>query len=637
MTWAQLEIMAELAKKFLHAGNIQPRKNRYCTQLSEPGQRIRRQLQYPVMHMNFLRTLLFALLATVLFACGGGGVGTAPGITFQNNWTNRLSGLGVTGSSIKVTVLDSAGLPVSTLVLDNPTTPNDSLNFDLPGGTYVVRAELYSGASAGGTKTGVFETPVTYTTGGGVTISTSVGLAIDNVLVSPAAASVAVGRGKQFYASALSPTATNTFMAPASISWTALGGIGTINSDGNFTCNAVGTGSVRATYTPNGRLGSAAVTGTPPVSTTTGKWTVLVYMNGANDLQQYSVLNMNQMERVASNSNVRFVVQWKQYPAAFSGGTFDGTRRYLAKSDFGNQINSELIQDMGTTVDMGSTQTLREFITWGKANYPAERYCLIVWNHGNGWRRSPPSQDLTRAVSYDDEKGTSIQIWDMNQALGSEQFDIISWDASLMQMAEVAYEVKDNCKYVVGSEESPPAEGLPYDLVFGPFRDNPNETTRNLTKNFVDGMLAVPSYAGKKITQSVLDTTKLGDLATSVSALGTQLNTNRVALTSLIQSARTNSQSYSSSANRVYRDLHHLSSLIEAGTTIPGVLSAVADVKAKHAAAVVWEGHNIHSANSRGISIDFSPGSTFAASASDYQLMKFAIDTQWDEFLLVAP
>ncbi|HLO99972.1 MAG TPA: clostripain-related cysteine peptidase [Fimbriimonas sp.] len=587
--------------------------------------------------MNFLRTLLFALLVTVLFACGGSGGGTPQGITFQTNWVNRLSGIGANGISIKVSVLDSAGLPVSTLILDDPTTPVESINFDLPGGTYLVRAELYSGASAGGTKTGIFEAPVTYTSGGGVMLSTEVGLAIDNILVSPAAASVAVGRGKQFYASALSPAGTNTFMVPNSVSWTALGGIGTVSSDGNFTCNAVGTGSVRATYTPNGRLGSAAVTGTPPGSTTTGKWTILVYMNGANDLQQYSVLNMNQMERVASNSNVRFVVQWKQYPAAFSGGTFDGTRRYLAKSDFSNQINSELIQDMGTSVDMGSTQTLREFITWGKANYPAERYCLIVWNHGNGWRRSPPTQDLTRAVSYDDEKGTSIQVWDLNQALGSEQFDIISWDASLMQMVEVAYEVKDNCKFVVGSEESPPAEGLPYDLVFGPFRDNPNETTKNLTKNFVDGMLAVPSYAGKKITQSVLDTTKLGDLATSISTLGTQLNTNSVALTSLIQSSRSGSQSYSPSGNRVYRDLHHLSTLIEAGTTIPGVLNAIADVKAKHAAALVWEGHNANSANSKGISIDFSSGSVFSASASDYQRMKFAIDTQWDEFLLVAP
>lgn len=588
------------------------------------------------MQMNFLRNILFVLLLTVLFACGGGG-GGPQGILYQTNWTNRLSGLGVTGLSQKVSILDSAGLPVSTFILQDVASGVEETTFNLPGAKYLVRVALYTGANASGTQTGVFEFPVEYSAGGGVSVQTQVGYDIDNIEVLPASASVAVGRGKQFYAHGETNTGLNTFLAPNSLAWSALGGIGSINADGNFTCNAIGNGSVRATYTPNGRIGSAAVTGTPPALTTHSKWTVLVYMNGANDLQAFSVLNMNQMERVASNPDVRFVTQWKQYPAAFSGGTFDGTRRYLAKSDFSNQINSELIQDMGTEVDMGSTQTLREFITWGKANYPADRYCLIVWNHGNGWRRSRPTVDITRAVSYDDEKGTSIQIWDLNQALGSEQFDIIAWDASLMQMLEVAYEVKDNCKFVVGSEESPPGEGYPYDLVFENFRANPDDTTRNLTKGFVDGMLAVPSYASKKITESVWDTSKLGALATSVSGLGAQLNANRVAMTSLIQSSRSGAQSYSPTSTRVYRDLLHLTNLIEAGATIPGVIAALDDVQAKHAAALVWEGHNSNSANSRGISIDFSPGASFAPTATDYQKMKFAIDTQWDEFLLVAP
>ena len=45
---------------------------------------------------------------------------------------------------------------------------------------------------------------------------------------------------------------------------------------------------------------------------TTTKWPVLVYINAANDLYQFSDLNMNQMEQVAGNNQVRFVVQWKQ-------------------------------------------------------------------------------------------------------------------------------------------------------------------------------------------------------------------------------------------------------------------------------------------------------------------------------------
>src|SRR5689334_22604707 len=43
------------------------------------------------------------------------------------------------------------------------------------------------------------------------------------------------------------------------------------------------------------------------------RWTVLVYMNAANDLQPDSLLNVGQMASVGSDgTNLNFVVQWKQ-------------------------------------------------------------------------------------------------------------------------------------------------------------------------------------------------------------------------------------------------------------------------------------------------------------------------------------
>jgi len=578
--------------------------------------------------------LLLVLLSLVLCSCSGGTSAPA-GINYVTDWTRRLTAGQITGLSQKVNILDSAGLPVTTQIVQNVAAPIETTKFDLPNGSYLIQVQLYSSANAAGTQTGSLEVPVTISNGSRVTVNSAVGDAVDAINVTPDQASVQVGRGKQFRAAGLNTSGIKTFTTPNSLVWSVLGGVGTVTTDGNFTSTAIGTGSVRALYT-NGRSGSAAVTGTPP-SATQGKWTVLVYMNGANDLQQYSVLNMNQMERVASNPDVRFVVQWKQFPAQFNGGTFNGTRRYLANSDFSNNINSTLLQDMGTSIDMGSPQTLNEFISWGKANFPADHYCLIVWNHGNGWRRSITNVDFTRAVSYDDETGNSIQIWDLNQALGSEHFDLISWDASLMQMMEVAYEIKDNADYIIGSEESPPAEGLPYDLVFAPFRDTPNSTPKNLSKSFVDGMLAVPAYNTKKITQSVLDTSKLPALATAISTLGTELKNNVGSLTAAIQTARVNSQAYSPSSNRVYRDLKDICLRIEAGTSNSSVLSATAGVKTAIADAVVWEGHNSNSINSSGISIDFSSGSTFASASSDYALMKLAIATQWNEYLALAP
>lgn len=582
----------------------------------------------------------FVLLLLTLLACGGGGGGMASGLNYRTNWALNGAPGQLSGQSQRITVRDMNGVDVTSAVLRNPTQDFEEVNFSISDGNYQVIIQLFSGSNADGTLIGEIRKRISLS--GSFSLNSAVGTPISAIEVSPTTTSVQVGRGEVFVANGRNSSGSATFIAPNSLTWTSLGGIGTVTSDGSFSATATGSGTVRATYTPLSLNGSALVS-TTPSGAVQKKWTILVFLNAANDLQSFSQLNVNQMEQVAQNPDVRVVVQWKNYPSAFSGGLFDGTRRYLVKPDTTSSIASEMLQDMGTTVDMGSTQTLSQFIQWGKANYPADRYGLVVWNHGNGWLRSPAKAE-SRAVSYDDEKGTSIQIWDLNQALGSEQFDFIAWDCSLMQMFEVAYEIRGNTRYVVGSEESPPGEGYPYQLVFNKFRDNPDDTTFNLCKGFVDGPLAVTAYQTRKITQSILDTSQFAPLATAVSTFGSELNTNRVALTSLIQSTRSAAQSFSPSSTRHYRDLLDVAKRIELGTTLPGVLSSITALKTAAANAIVYEGHNSNSANATGLAIDFSPASTFNVAdslgnvrATDYARLKLAQDTQWNEFLTVAP
>jgi hypothetical protein len=293
---------------------------------------------------------------------------------------------------------------------------------------------------------------------------------------------------------------------------------------------------------------------------------------------------------------------------------------------------------------MGDKDTLNEFVSWSKTHYPADRYVLVIWNHGNGWlNRRRDAAAPTRGVSYDDETNNFIRTHELSQAIGSA-VDVVAWDASLMQMLEVAYEIKDQTDFVVGSEESPPGEGYPYDLIFDDFRDRPDDSTALLTKAFVDGMLAVPAYQVRKITQSSIDTTQLDNLGNAVNALAVELIANRPAIASQIQNIRQTSvtQSYSESApmNRHFRDLYHLCQNIEAQlTAFPTIVAAAANVRSAITAAVIWEGHNSHSANSHGVSIDFSSGADFTTgtNAADYALLRFAIATQWNEWLVQAP
>jgi hypothetical protein len=80
-----------------------------------------------------------------------------------------------------------------------------------------------------------------------------------------------------------------------------------------------------------------------PTTGTRPRWTVLVFINAANNLQPDSLTNLAQMASVGSDNNVNIVVQWKQENCADCGTpTFEGTRRYLVRkrrcSRFGQEI-----------------------------------------------------------------------------------------------------------------------------------------------------------------------------------------------------------------------------------------------------------------------------------------------------------
>lgn len=583
--------------------------------------------------------LLVAGVALVV-GCGGGGGGgggtsgggcadtTKPGsLAYSTVWGSDPAG------SQFVSVIDGSGRAIASKVL-NKTDGSQTTLSGFRSGDYEIIAELYTQPDAQGAKLGEIRTAMAIC--GSATMNTEVAGQPASVRVYPSSASLTVQDSRKFYATLQTASDRSIFVQPGSFSWQAVGNVATVDPTGLVVATAVGTGNIRATHSPSNLTGGATVSVTP-FNTTRTKWTVLVYLNAANDLFAFSDLNVNQMEKVADNSQVRFVVQWKQFRQRWPNSSFDGTRRYLIKPDSSNSIKSQIVQTLPDGTDMGSAQTLREFIDWGKAFYPADRYCLVIWNHGNGWRRSP-DEEKTRAFSYDDETGNAIQIWELNQALGDNRFDIIAWDASLMQMFEVAYEMQDHADYVVGSEESPPGEGYPYDAVFGRFRDNPNETTRNLTKAFVDGMINDPRYTSKKITQSVLDTSKFDGLATALDEYAGALIANKAAVTSQVTNARANAQSFSPTFGRFYRDMIDITRVMDRVGGLPAaVSSAAANLRSAAQQAIVWEAHNANSPNSTGIAIDFSAGDRFQEFANDYSLMRISQATRWNEWLSQAP
>jgi hypothetical protein len=360
-------------------------------------------------------------------------------------------------------------------------------------------------------------------------------------------------------------------------------------------------------------------------------------MNAANDLDAYSPLNIQQMQQVATNPDVRFVVQWKQSTALTSTATFNGTRRYLIQPSLLGGNQSKLVQDLGNSVDMGLASSLNNFIKWGKANYPADHYAVVLWDHGNGWLPVAEQKKKAPAFSYDDQTGHAIQTWQLSQAFKGLHPDIIAFDCSLMQMSEVAFELSGVTPYLAGSEESPPGTGYPYQRVFGEFTNNPTGSPLTLSKAFVDGMINEPNYNNQKIEESVIDTSKLPAVASAAATLRGQLVANVGSLGATVPNLRTTVQSYLPTVNRYFFDTVDLCTQLSAATSVSGLQAACAGMNQAVSQAVVWEGHNSNSPGSHGLSIDFSPSSYFTKVQSSYNKLAWNQATSWSQWLGIAP
>ena len=153
----------------------------------------------------------------------------------------------------------------------------------------------------------------------------------------------------------------------------------------------------------------------------------------------------------ATGENVRIVLQ--------TGGAMewwndtiqpDTCQRFLVENG-----DLTLEADLGL-LNMAAPETLSDFIAWSAEAYPADRYGLILWNHGAG---------TMMGFGYDEYfPEDMLELSDLSAALsdGGVHFDFIGFDACLMATVEVAAALMPYADYLVASEESEPCTGWSY-------------------------------------------------------------------------------------------------------------------------------------------------------------------------------
>ena len=183
----------------------------------------------------------------------------------------------------------------------------------------------------------------------------------------------------------------------------------------------------------------------------------------------------------------------------------DSNRNQRWKIDFDG---FEHLQDAGLR-DMTDPGTLADFIMYCEEYFPADRYGLIMWDHGGGTLGG-------FAVDQHFPNSPAMTIGEINAALDNAgvKFDFIGFDACLMATAETAFMVEQHADYMIASQRVEPSLGWHYTDFVAALSADTSIDTLELGRIIVDSYIreARHSYYGNELTLSVIDLSYIGDL-----------------------------------------------------------------------------------------------------------------------------
>ncbi len=222
--------------------------------------------------------------------------------------------------------------------------------------------------------------------------------------------------------------------------------------------------------------------------------TIMYYGDADNNLEKYLLQDVAEMKLGYSKAGYNLITLFDRISAnelsdkekykdstdsSVFGENFTGTRLYKIGDDTPTRLSDNLYLGLNSSGDsdelnMGDAATLQKFIQYCKVNYPADKYVLIMSNHGGGTRSVKSTSSSTgdvKAICWDDTDGDdALYTGEISNTLTSdESVDVMVLDACLMGSVEFAYQFRNDSSntgfksnYMVASPALVWGYGLPY-------------------------------------------------------------------------------------------------------------------------------------------------------------------------------
>ena len=176
----------------------------------------------------------------------------------------------------------------------------------------------------------------------------------------------------------------------------------------------------------------------------------------------------------------------------------------------------------GDRCSMGDGATLTDFVAWCRANYPARREALILWDHGGGSAGGLMQDELFG----NDRLGLSELRQSLTRACPPDKahppLELVGFDCCLMATVDTAAALDGIARYMVASEETEPGCGWNYYGLVKMLHARPGMDGAAMGAAICETYMAGCRAAGvsEKATLSVIDMARLDPLLAAYDRFG---------------------------------------------------------------------------------------------------------------------
>jgi hypothetical protein len=232
-------------------------------------------------------------------------------------------------------------------------------------------------------------------------------------------------------------------------------------------------------------------------------WTFMAYVMGDTNLEPYALDDLAEMASVGTSDHLNIVTMVDRSPDYSDDGLDDISNWEDTKLLEVQQDDFVVLDDLGER-NTGSSDTLASFIETAVTDYPADRYVLLMWDHGGGWLGMGADETDGDDPLELDEIAAGIS--DGLAATDVDALDMIGFDACLMATYEVVTTLAPYADYLVASEEVEPGHGWDYGQLAA-IEDDPAIAVPDLASNVLEGYAAQAEDEGtdSDITLGLID------------------------------------------------------------------------------------------------------------------------------------